>query len=181
MEGHCLCSVLGLVTLAVIQHQTKATCGGKGFFSSYFHITVHHRRKSEQKLQQSRNLEAGADAEATEECCLLACSPMACSTCFIIKLGTTSPGVAPPTMGWALPHQSLIKKMPHRLAYSPILWRCFLSWASFLLDGSSLCQVDIKLPSTIDPLVTWHTITFKPQTFLYYASTTAHVKNINNF
>jgi hypothetical protein len=31
---------------------------------------------------------------------------------------TICPGVAPPTMGWTLPHQLLIKKMPYRLAYS---------------------------------------------------------------
>lgn len=28
----------------------------------------------EQELKQDRDLKAGADAEATEECCLLACS-----------------------------------------------------------------------------------------------------------
>jgi len=33
---------------------------------------------------------------------------------------TTSPGVAPPTMGWALPQQSLMKKMPYRLTYSTV-------------------------------------------------------------
>ncbi|EGW13786.1 hypothetical protein I79_020185 [Cricetulus griseus] len=30
---------------------------------------------------------------------------------------TTSPGIGPPTIGWVLPHQSLIKKMP----YSPLV------------------------------------------------------------
>jgi hypothetical protein len=30
-------------------------------------------------------------------------------------------GIAPPTIGGALPHQSLIKKMSYRLAYSKIL------------------------------------------------------------
>lgn len=35
--------------------------------------------------------------------------------------------------------------MPYRLACdSPILWRRFLSWGSFLSDESNLCQVDIK-------------------------------------
>jgi hypothetical protein len=37
--------------------------------------------------------------------------PMACSGCVFTEPRTTSPGVAPPTMGSALPHQSLIKKM----------------------------------------------------------------------
>jgi hypothetical protein len=35
---------------------------------------------------------------------------MACSAFSLIKLRTTSPGMAPATMGWALPSQSLNKK-----------------------------------------------------------------------
>jgi hypothetical protein len=38
----------------------------------------------------------------------------------------TIPGLAPLTMGWALPHQSLIK-MSSQLAYSLILWSYFLN------------------------------------------------------
>jgi hypothetical protein len=48
-------------------------------------------------------------------------------------------------MRWALPCQSLIKKM----TYSLILWRHFLSWGSLLSDNSSFCQVGIKLASTL--------------------------------
>lgn len=43
-----------------------------------------------------------------------------CSACFVIQLRTTCLGVALPTVGWALPFQSLIKKMPHRLGHEPI-------------------------------------------------------------
>ena len=49
---------------------------------------------------------------------------MACSAWYIIEPRATSPGTAAPIMGWALPCQSLVKKMPtgfSRLAYSPIL------------------------------------------------------------
>jgi hypothetical protein len=53
---------------------TKATWAGKGSFGLHFHITVHHQRKSGQEIKQGWNLEAGADAEAIEGCCLLACS-----------------------------------------------------------------------------------------------------------
>jgi hypothetical protein len=42
-------------------------------------------------------------------------APMACSAFFLIESRTTCPGIAPPTMGWALPNQSPIKKMPYRL------------------------------------------------------------------
>ena len=43
-----------------------------------------------------------------------------------------SPGMAPPTMGWALPHQSQIGKMP----YSWISWRHFLNLGFFLSDDT---------------------------------------------
>lgn len=49
--------------------------GRKGLFILYFHITVHHQRDSGQELSQGRVLEAGADAEAMEGSCLLACYP----------------------------------------------------------------------------------------------------------
>lgn len=52
---------------------------------------------------------------------------VAFSACFLIELRTTNPGVASATMGWALHHQSLIKKMTYMRAYSPVLWKHFLS------------------------------------------------------
>jgi hypothetical protein len=36
-------------------------------------------------------------------------------------------------MGWALPDQSLIKKMLYSLAYNPSFWRCVLSFLSVIL------------------------------------------------
>ena len=73
---------------------------------------------------------------------------MACSACFLMESRTTSPGMTPLTLGLALPHQSLIKEMPYRSAYSLILWRHFLNWDSLLSDDFSLCHIDIKLSST---------------------------------
>jgi hypothetical protein len=76
-------------------------------------------------------------------CCLLAgLLWMACSVCFLIEPRSISSGVAPATVAWSLPHRSLIKKMPYRLAYSLILWRIFLNW------GPSP-QADIKLASQL--------------------------------
>ena len=83
-----------------------------------------------------------------EGCCLLACS-----ACCVIERRTTSPGMAPPTMGWALPYQSLIKEIPYRLAYSPILWRHFLNWGFLLSDDFSLCQLDIKMSQHVSLIV----------------------------
>ena len=54
---------------------TKKEVGEESLFNLHVHIAVCHRRKSGQKLKRGRNLEARADAEAMEECCLLDCFP----------------------------------------------------------------------------------------------------------
>jgi len=73
-----------MVSIAETKHRDqKASWGGKGLFSLHFCIAVHNLRKSGQELKQGRNLETGADTEVMEECCLLSCSPMACSACFL--------------------------------------------------------------------------------------------------
>jgi hypothetical protein len=51
--------------------------------------------------------------------------PTACSACFLIEPRTTRPGITPLPMGWALPRQALVKKMPHRLAHSPAFRKAF--------------------------------------------------------
>ena len=66
-------------------------------------MAAHQQRKSEQELTQGRNMEAGADAEAMEGAAYWLASPGLLSLLFLIELRTTSPGMTPPTMGWALP------------------------------------------------------------------------------
>lgn len=48
---------------------------------------------------EGRNFKAGTEAEAMQEICLLACLPVTCSTCFLIQLKATCPGVALPLGG----------------------------------------------------------------------------------
>ena len=86
----------------------------------------------------------GADAQAMEACCLLACSHDLLSL-LLIESRTTCPEIIPLTVGWTLPHWSLIKKTP----YSQILWRHFLNWGSLLSGDFGLCQVGIKPASTV--------------------------------
>jgi hypothetical protein len=66
--------------------------GRKGFNQ----LTLPHCCSSPKKVgtETEAGQEAGADAEAMEGCYLLACS-----ACILIELKTTSPGMAPPTMG----------------------------------------------------------------------------------
>lgn len=59
---------------------------------------------------QGRNLGAGTEAEATGKRCLLVCS---FSICSLINLRITHTGTAPPTLGWAPPHQLSIKTIPY--------------------------------------------------------------------
>jgi hypothetical protein len=110
----------------------KTTCRRKGLFSLHFHITAHHLRAVRAETQQDRNLEAGADAEAMKESCLLAWS-------LCLAQPVTAPG--PAAQGWHHAHQSLTGKMLCWLAYSPVSWRQFHNWGSLLLDDSNLCQV----------------------------------------
>ena len=37
----------------------------------------------------------------------------------LLPYRTTGPRMAPPTMGWVLPHQSLIKKIPYKSCLQP--------------------------------------------------------------
>lgn len=58
-------SVLVRVSIVVRKyHNPKESWGEKGLFCLFFHIAVHHLRKSAYKLKQDRILEAGADEEA---------------------------------------------------------------------------------------------------------------------
>lgn len=57
LSAHLLMgTVLGRVSVATVKHyDRKASLGGKSLLSLHFHITVHHVRKSELELKQSKN------------------------------------------------------------------------------------------------------------------------------
>jgi hypothetical protein len=56
----------------------------------------------------------------------------------------------PPTMGWTLSCQSLLKKNVPEAGLQPYLMEIFSQLRLFLLsDDSSLCHVDIKLTSPV--------------------------------
>lgn len=59
------------------------------------------------------------------------------SACFLIQPWTSCPGVALPKMVRALPHQSLMEKIPHKLADRV---KDFLSRGSLFPDDAHLCQ-----------------------------------------
>jgi hypothetical protein len=92
------------------------------------------------KGRTDRYLEAGGKAEVMEKCYLLACSP---SACFLTALRITCLGVAPPTVGWVFPHQSLILKSVDSLANS----------SSIEASSSQVILVCVKLTRLIH--ITW--------------------------
>ena len=59
--------------------------------------------------------------------------------------------MAPPMVGWTLPHQLLIKKIRYRLAYSPVWFWVFVvgwlvGWLVSWLVGLVFELTDIHLP-----------------------------------
>jgi hypothetical protein len=63
---------------------TKKQVGEERTYSAYtFHSALHQQKKSGQKFTQGRNLEAGADANAMEKFCLLACFPWLAELAFL--------------------------------------------------------------------------------------------------
>ena len=74
-------------------------------------FTVHHEGKWGQELKQHRNLETGTNIEVMgPDACWLA--PHSLLSLLFCTTQDSLSGVAPTPMGWALPHQSLIKKVP---------------------------------------------------------------------
>lgn len=74
-KGSAPASIIAAVRKHRCQKQVGAGGGGGSSFVSHFHITVHHGRKADRKL------EAGA---VTEDLLLTACS-----ACFLMEPGTT--------------------------------------------------------------------------------------------
>ena len=76
------------------------------------------KEKSKQELKPGRNQETGTDAEAMEGRCLLTCSLCLSQPAFLQNPGPPAQGWHHPQSTGPSPHQSLIKKMPHRLSYT---------------------------------------------------------------
>jgi hypothetical protein len=126
--------VLGKISVAVMKTpRPKASWGRKGLlvldsaYTSRFQSTTGGSQDGNSDSPESQRQKPLK--RPRRECCLLACS-----ACFLREPKTTSLGVGSP-IGWALPYQSVILKMP----YIWILCRHFLK-GSLLSDISSLCH-----------------------------------------
>ena len=92
--------------------------------------------------EPSRDPEVGMEAETKTGVLFTGLFSVACCACFLIHPWTACSGVAPPTVGMALPHHSLIKNMPHKQAHISVWWRQFLNQGFLFLEDPSLCQLD---------------------------------------
>lgn len=98
-----------IVSITVIKHCDQSHPGRK-MVSFILHISGHTPSLKEARAEtQGENLEAEKEADAVEWCSLLAGFPWFAQT---ISSYTWAhmPGMIPPTMGWVIPCQSLIKK-----------------------------------------------------------------------
>jgi hypothetical protein len=94
-----------------MKHHGQKQVVEESVYLAYTSTSLKDIRTSEQELQQGRNLEAGADAEVMEGAASwLAVMPLHS----LPSYRTEAPQArdSPPTMGWKLFCQSLIKKMP---------------------------------------------------------------------
>jgi hypothetical protein len=67
-------AILVRVTIATMKHHDQSTLGGERCTQLTLLNHGSSLKSQDRNSKQSRSLEAGADAEALEECCLLACS-----------------------------------------------------------------------------------------------------------
>lgn len=97
----------------------------KGFICFSYHYSS--LVKQGQKLKQGKTLEARVDAEAMERCLLLTdLLPCLAQPTILQNPGPSAQRWLHPQWAGPSPHQSLIKKMLYKLAFSPVLWRYFL-------------------------------------------------------
>jgi hypothetical protein len=101
MQGFCLC--LSQCFYLCTKHQDQeASWGRKGLFSLHIHITVHHQRSQERNSHSTGTWRQELMQRPWRGVAYWT-APLAYLVCFLTELRTTSPGMVPPTMGWALP------------------------------------------------------------------------------
>lgn len=105
------------VSTAVLKTMVKSQFGGgKSLFR--FTAVSHHEGKSEGEIKKGTCRQEPKQKPWRNAAYRLA--PHGLLSRLLIQLGTICPKMAPPIIGWSLPHQSPTKKMPHGLAYWPI-------------------------------------------------------------
>ena len=132
--------ILVRVSMAAAKHHhQKALWGGKGLFGLNFQIV--HLRKKEVRTETQVVPEHGGRSWCRGHGEVLPTDllPLAC-----LEPRTSSLGMAPPTMGWALPYWSLIEKMPNS-------WGISQGW------GWGISTTEASFSVMIPAMSSWHT------------------------
>lgn len=138
----CATLVLGSKSLLVClrnldwpdKNITRAIWGGKGIS-----LPLPHLNPSQQVVRAGGAQERMQKLELRQRPCLHCIpAPLLTGSSFYTAQDHLPKGCGAIRIGWALPHQSPIKKMPGRLAYRPVWWDHFLSWCCLLPDDPSL-------------------------------------------
>lgn len=126
-------------SVAITKQLPKATWERKGLcqFTDYSLLLLEVKVET-----QGQNLETGIEADATEKHCLLDCFCIPYSAWFLMQPRTNCSGVALSTMGWALPHQSSVKKISPSFAHRPMWWRKFFNQVSVFTGELNFYQLD---------------------------------------
>lgn len=106
----------------------KETREGNDLFSLSFYIIVHQLWKSRQELMQSKGPGGKSSFKHHRGVLITGLLSMICSNFFFSLSQDHQYKNETYILGWALPYQSLIKKIPSSFAYSLILFRHFLNW-----------------------------------------------------
>ena len=143
---------------AVINHHDQKYLWRKGFLSVYT-----SRQQYITEESQGRNLEAGADAEAMEEHCLLACSSWLAQPVFLYHPGPPFEGWHhPPWLGSPPPMSIINQENAPQACLKPIGWEHFLNWVSLFSNDCCLCQLD---KTNQDNLEDWKIVSNEMTTF----------------
>lgn len=121
----------GFLSTSVMKHPDQAQLR-TGFIGLYFGVTVHCLGRSGQE-PRGRNWYGGHEGG------LLNCLALRALPTLLYSLEPPSNRMEPPTVGWALQHQTL--------TYRPIWWSCFLNWSSLFWDVPSCVKLTDKLTS----------------------------------
>lgn len=125
-----------VLLLTVMKHRDQSTSGRKVLVQ----LTLpHHCSSLKEVRRQGRILEAGANAKAVEGAAYWLVLHGLLSLPSYTRI--THPGMAPPAMGWVLPHQSLVRKCSTAL---PTPWS-YRGTASTEAPSSLMTPVCVKL------------------------------------
>lgn len=124
-QSYCVV-VLVRVSIAMMKHHDQKQIGEEMVYLAYTSTPQFITKGSQSRNSHREGTWSQELLQKPWRVLLTDLLPMACSACFLMEPRITSPGMAPTTMSWALPHQSPVKKLP----YSLLLWGHSHSWGS---------------------------------------------------